>query len=140
MINCKFEREAGVSSVDDMKSESEGNELLVRVEWNKWEDRGILGIDGNKARTLSFAATAEGSVDLEFDRRPCLNTAYPAVDMRTTPFRYCMMDGDGCQWFAPPHASPLPHALPVLFPSSVLADTTLDPPSHPTSPSTPTPS
>jgi hypothetical protein len=36
MINCKFEGEIVVFSVDDMKSESEDNGLFVRVGRNEW--------------------------------------------------------------------------------------------------------
>jgi hypothetical protein len=69
MINCKFEEEIVVCSVDDMKSKSEDKGLFVRVGRNEWGDWGSMG---DKARTLSLAAAAEGSADHMFDERPCL--------------------------------------------------------------------
>ena len=57
MINCKLEGEIGVCSVDDMKSESEDNGLLVGVGRDECGIEGTSGLrveidgTGNKART-----------------------------------------------------------------------------------------
>ena len=66
MINCKFEGEIVVCSVDDIKSESEDNRLFVRV--GGGERRNLRAQGGNRWRRQGEDAivVAEGSTDHEF--------------------------------------------------------------------------